>query len=670
MVRYSMSKGRTCPARGLFCAVNKIKQTAFFCLTGEFKRSLAAIILVWALANFSAHCQVVSPSFKDVSSEVGLNPVLANKYWSPTIADFNRDGYYDLILANHGGGKQIDGGSTFYSPEMYWGSTTGFIPFQNRSQDAIPTQGTDYHGFSAGYFGNKDDYPDLILTLGGANGGRGNLPVTVEFTGGQDQYIVRKDLNRKDELVDPSLLEIGIDGFGRGRSCFFIDMDQDGDLDLVYNNIGPDAEADGINITDSKFIYEWKDDKFNRVADIGALKDCVYELSAIADINHDNFLDLIYFGGDPMQCWISQGAGFDFELNNTFLPQDIDRVRAIAEIDYDGDGDFDLYLARSAYKSGEDDILLEWDEVNNKYIDVSNAASLPKGGMHMGLSVGDFDNNGYQDVFLCRATFDDADSRLADLILMNRGDKTFMSVVNHGATVIVEGGDGDQNEVFDYNKDGKLDVLSGTKEGLWRMFENTTENPEGNFVSLQIGRSLSDERHVPLGASVTVVANKGDEILKVMRRINSQGQSHAQSFLDMMHFGLGDFDTVSEIIVNYGTHKETLSYVDGLDVINQSYSVGAFAGTTVDPLKIETLNASSRELIFYPNPGENSIRLSVSDPISWVTISNIDGKELMRIDNPPLHTIDISSLPVGTYVIRALTDQLLQGKLIKSDNKL
>jgi len=524
------------------------------------------------------NAQKVNPTFKNVSKEVGLSQIKANKYWTPTIADLNRDGYYDLMLLNHGGNKVLNG-ERFFSPEMYWGSAKGYIPFKRSKEmmDGIPVGGTDYHGFAAGYFGNKDDYPDLIMTVGGANGGRGNLPITVEFIGGTEDYIVRRDINRKDPLVDPSLQELGIDGFGRGRSAFFIDMDQDGDLDLVYNCNGPNPEkSQPENITDSKFIYEWKDGKFNRIKNIGAIKDCEKEMSAIADINHDGRVDLIYYAkSEPMECWISQGDGFDYKLDNSFLPGDIEMVAAVAEIDYDGDGDFDLYLARGAYKGEADDMLLEWDEKANKYIDVTKKAKLPKGGMHDGVSVGDFDNNGYQDVFI-GVSGNEAEDRHMDLILMNNGDKTFETVTTHGACVLEKGELGDQGEVFDYNGDGKLDILSGSKYGLWRMFENTTENSNGNFVSVRVGRSNSKEKFAPLGAKVTVVAQKGNKTFKVVRRINSQGQSHAQSFLDTMHFGLGEFDTISEIIVDYGTHSETTKFKGKDAKAGQTLTVGQF----------------------------------------------------------------------------------------------
>ena len=521
--------------------------------------------------------QGVGLKFMDVSASVHLSDIKCNKYWSPVVADLDRDGYYDLILCNHG--AKVGKGAKNTSPEMYWGSATGFEPFRFRKDErnAIPFGGTDYHGYAAGYFGNSDDCPDLIFTIGGANGGRGNLPVAVRFVGGRDDYTVHKDGNRKDPVVDESLMELGIDGFGRGRSVFFIDMDQDGDLDLVYNNKGPNPEKDTAeNITDSKFMYEWKDGKFSRVAEIGEIKHCGMERAAMADINHDGLIDLLYFeGSEPMECWISQGAGFEFKLDQSFLPEAIGHVSAVAEIDYDGDGDFDLYLARSAFNAGEDDILLEWDQSSKKYVDVSRRTGLPPGGMHEGVSVGDFDNNGYQDVFI--GVSSNTDERLPDILLMNKGDKTFEIVTTHGATVISNGEKGDQSEVFDFDKDGKLDILSGSKYGSWRMFRNETDNPNGNFVSVQIGRSNGPERFAPLGAGITVVAKgqDGSELI-AKRRIGSQGQSHAQSFLDTMHVGLGECDTLVRITVDYGTHSETTKFEGAGTVVNRTVTVGRF----------------------------------------------------------------------------------------------
>ena len=549
------------------------------------KKSTTILALLFVLA-LNVDAQSADIKFEDVSSAVGLNQIKANKYWSPVIADLNRDGFYDLILANHGGNKEIDG-VKFFSPDMYWGTAHGFEPFKHSKNmmAGIPIGGSDYHGISAGYFGNKDECPDLILTLGGANGGRGNLPVAVEFIGGKEDYIVRRDMQRKDEFVDESLLEIGIDGFGRGRSSFFVDFDQDGDLDLVYNNKGPDPKkSTSQNITDSKFMYEWKDGKFNRVAEIGDMKHDEKERAAMADINHDGRLDLLYFEGkENLSCWISQGDGFNFKLDNSYLPKDMNQISAIAEIDYDADGDFDLYLARSAFKNEEDDMLLEWDQSKNKYIDVTKKAGIVKGGMHQGVSVGDFDNNGYQDIFIGVGLGGDSEGggdgekqeRLPDVILMNNGNKTFQIITNHNATALIDGEQGDQAEVFDFDKDGKLDILSGSKYGLWRIFKNETDS-DGNFIHVEVGKSKSAKRYIPLGATVIVKAKKGNQEHIVMRRIGSQGQSHAQSFIDTLHFGLGEFDMVTEITVHYGTHIETTKFNDNDCKTGKTFTVGDF----------------------------------------------------------------------------------------------
>ena len=54
--------------------------------------------------------QWVSPKFTYLNTNSGLSTIRSNKYWAPTIADLDRDGNYDLILCNHGGGKTVDVG--------------------------------------------------------------------------------------------------------------------------------------------------------------------------------------------------------------------------------------------------------------------------------------------------------------------------------------------------------------------------------------------------------------------------------------------------------------------------------------------------------------------------------------------------------------------------------
>ncbi len=123
-------------------------------------------------------------------------------------------------------------------------------------------------------------------------------------------------------------------------------------------------------------------------------------------------------------------------------------------LDFDQDGDLDLYVVRSSYSperglTGPDGAnRLYRQEPDGRFTDVSAASRADDAGYGMGLAVGDIDNDGFPDLFLANYG--------PDVLLRNDGDGTFEDVT-HRAGV----GDprwGTSAGFFDYDDDGYLDL--------------------------------------------------------------------------------------------------------------------------------------------------------------------------------------------------------------------
>jgi hypothetical protein len=134
----------------------------------------------------------------------------------------------------------------------------------------------------------------------------------------------------------------------------------------------------------------------------------------------------------------------------------------VALLDYDNDGDLDILVlqggpltgAKSAAQSARlfrNDLVVNADGSRTlRFTDVTEAAGLRTTGYGMGVAVGDFDNDGFVDVFI---TSFGAPSRM----LRNNGNGTFTDVTRK-AGVAGDGRWGASASFVDYDRDGFLDL--------------------------------------------------------------------------------------------------------------------------------------------------------------------------------------------------------------------
>lgn len=477
-------------------------------------------LLVGLVLTLSLHRTVhaADPAFRDVTPDVRIDTSSGKikKFGSPAVADLDRDGLPDLLFCHHD--------TTF--TELYFNSPGGTFTkapwgIHHDSHGLVPFPISLWHKSMR-----------FILSVGGNNGETPNHPLMFQV-----------DTSR---VVSEVSVQAGIDkAGGRGRSAAFLDLSMGAHPywpDVIFTNAhalqGP-----------SQYAYEnTGQQRFTLRTLNGGFENTRNGLITVTDLETDGVMEVVSF--PILQIWKVTAPFHMIDISNQVLPPGMNRgaVAAVAEIDYDNDGDFDIYLARAWLGTWMtpgiyEDILLE--NRNGKYYDVSASAKIPRGTVSHGVTTADFDNDGYMDIHVTQYTG-------SDLFLMNNGDGTFRTV--RDVIVHDDSTRGDNAVAVDYDMDGKVDLImsEGDKDeislgGTFHVLKNSmSDSSVGNFIHIRVGHPW-DRSCTPLNARIFVKSGT----LAVTRRVGSPGTSVSTSYLETVHVGLGDRTMADVIYVRY-----------------------------------------------------------------------------------------------------------------------
>ena len=333
--------------------------------------------------------------------------------------------------------------------------------------------------------------------------------------------------------------QVGDDGAGTG-ACFG-DFNGDNRLDLYvcnYNGIPPRTE-----LIDNKLYRNSGGGRFQDVSVAQTVDDEGLGFQAVwFDYDRDGDVDL-YLSNDrghlppqfrPNQLWrndggqlvnVSVGSGTDLGLFSM----------GVACGDFDGNGWPDLYCTNVAgYEDGFNPLFLNGGPVIPPFVESSAAAGVDHWITSWGSIFYDFDNNGYQDLYVNNMF-------LPNSLYINNGAFPCVEVAG-AANVTANAGVSFSSAVADVDNDGDLDLLVNNLAANVELFINQ-EGHQRRWIKYHM---------VGQGANLFAVGGNIDTRTGArwqLREILAGGNGYLGQNELTVHVGLGDAIVADEVVV-------------------------------------------------------------------------------------------------------------------------
>lgn len=512
---------------------------------------------------YSADCKAESV-FVDVTEPVGIQFEhsdgksglrLFNEFLGSGCGffDYDNDGHIDIYFVN--GANQVGNTKDKILHNMLY-RNNGDGTFSDTT--AIAGVGSTAYGVGAtvGDYDNDGDL-DLYVTNFGA-----------------DQLYRNNGDGTFTEITKQALVE----NEKWGTSCAFADVDNDGDLDLYITNYAkynPNdeirCEEKGIHIYCGPHAYPAEHDTFYKNNGDGTFTDIstIFQASKLlpmhglgvtfGDYDGDGDVDL-YVANDQDPNFLFQNQGknqfLEVALISGVCYNDMGKEEAGMGTDfgdYNNDGKLDLTV--SNYQTETNTLYHNYD--SSFFIDntiPSGIAEVTHGYLGWGIKFIDYDNDGYQDIFVANGHLMDNISLLEkhvsypqkNLLFRNLGNGRFANVkTQNDALVLKKVSRG--AAIGDYDNDGDLDILVSNINQRPDLLQNVVGN-RNNWVQIKVVGKESNRSGI--GTRIKVVTGNHVQY----REIQSSGSY--LSFHDLRaHFGVGKAKQIDFLEIRWTSGK-------------------------------------------------------------------------------------------------------------------
>jgi hypothetical protein len=393
--------------------------------------------------------------------------------------------------------------------------------------------------------------------------------------------------------------------------------------------------------------------------------------SNFVDINNDGHLDaFVCHDVEPNVYYINDGSGTLNFVQGGLGDYPSGGNYGSVWIDYEGDGDVDLFIAKCGGEPARRTNQLHQNNGDGTFTEIGLAAGLADPMQTWSSAWGDFDNDGDMDVFV-------GASSGTHKLMENNGDGTFTDVTAASGVSILTA-TGIENCTHDLDNDGNLDIVSNgnvllgngdltfstllsgvlpgnngalgdlNNDGFIDSYSGNTlyrsNGNSNNWITINTVGTVSNIDGI--GARVIIETPSGTQIRDVR---SGEGFSLMSSM--NTHFGIGTDTEISSITVVWPSG--IVNVVED-PAINQSITI-------VEEEVLAVGDLQSAKLVIYPNPVQDILNISSSDKIENAVYIIYDNTGRM-VTNKVIssNSIDVSTLAAGTYFIKLVNNGTME----------
>lgn len=448
------------------------------------------------------------------------------------------------------------------------------------------------------------------------------------------------------------------------------DFDGNGYNDMVFGS------SSGVNVV--------KANSTGTGYSVAATNDDVFtQRTNFVDINNDGDLDIfVCHDVEPNVYYINDGSGglnFYQGANASGVPEGLGLYPSGGNygsvwIDYDNDGDIDMFLAKCGGNEARRTNQLFRNNGSGSYTEVGVAAGLDDPMQTWSSAWGDYDGDGDMDCWV-------GASSGSHKMMQNNGDGTFTDITaSTGLSTFTA--TGIENTPHDFDNDGYIDILSNGNI-LFNNGDGTfTVNSSGMPPSGAVG-DLNDDGFLDVfNGSLYYNDTNSNNWLKIITigtqsnlngigariEVNSPGLGtqirdvrSAEGFRYMSslntHFGLGTDNSITSVTVYWPSGV--------VDVIANPAVNGTLTITEGETLSLQ--QSIVDDLILYPNPTKDVLNLNATYGFdnAIYSVFDMNGRRVMN-SRFNTNTIDVSELSTGNYILRIMDEGVIKSqKFIK-----
>lgn len=490
--------------------------------------------------------------------------------------------------------------------------------------------------------------------------------------------VVDMNGDRKDDIAGVSANNLRIHYQGTGGTFTNTDFPITGTSNMPsWSLAAGDYNKDGFNdliLGGQQAVTFWKSNNTGTAYTNESFSQYVFcQRTNFVDLNNDGNLDAfschdvdpnVYFMNDGTGALTFYQSGITPGATTMGIHPEGGNYGSIF-VDYDNDGDQDLFLAKCRGGSGTAKFNeLHRNNGNGTFSDVSVAASLYDPVQTWSSAWADYDNDGDLDIIVGASSTADGSHKF----MRNNGNGTFTDITS-GSGWDLNASTSIEHVAHDFDNDGLVDVLGGGNKIMFNLGNNTFA--PASYTNIAVGGigDLNDDGFIDflngstiryaipnannwvkvslqgiasnsygIGARVEIYGTWGKQI----REIHSGDGFKYMSSLNA-HFGIGTATAITQIIIRWPSGT--------VDTINNPT-----INTRINVVEGATLNVGSfANAVFsiYPNPAKNILNIKSSESVTMkeAQVFDLNGK-LILSSTVVNDAINVESLATGSYILK------------------